>query len=393
MPGDGLYPTLCRGVVAGAAALAVLGKPCSRSAMPLLDVAALAVVAIAGAAIFGVLRASSRPDGAPVSAWVAVVCMVLAVVVVGGQVRSLSQEVGALAREVRSLRNESERRLAGAADRRAAADSTDPSTRRRRRDRAASLPRGGGDERDDGVTTGSTGSSHDVAFEPVLADAPSDAVDGQGQPAPSIWARLEDAFRGLDGPGRAARRGSIELGGSTGGSLPVRVFGQDLVEVRVFNHAGHPAATLDGLALRVGSRRIPLLVEGGRYGEQRVRVPGSVAKEVSAGLENPGELSGITVRLHARSIQPVRARRAFENLLADPAYRRAADEHFRVTRTGDLRLRSAPSLDGEIVRKLDKGAYLLVVRDVGDWSEVATPEDERGFVKTEYLTGLGEDAK
>lgn len=353
--------------------------------MPLLDVAALAVVVLAGVAVYGVLRAAARPEGASMTAWVAVVCMVLAVLVVGGQMRSLSHEVALLRRDVEALRRASPD---PAAIGRATSLGSDAAPTKAAASGADAL------ENDD---LGSTGTTSDIdggreTFEPVLAEAPDDAVDGRGEPAPSTWARLEDAFRGLDGPGHAARRGSVELGGGAGGALPIRVFGQDLLEVRIFNHAGHDAAALEGLALRVGARKIALLEDGGRYGEQRVRVAGDVADEVTTSLDNPGELSGVTVRLLARSIQPVRARRAFEQLLSDAAYRRAADKRFRSIATDDLRLRAAPNLDSEIQRKLEEGAYVLIIRSTDGWSEVETPEGERGFVKSEFLGRLDAEA-
>jgi len=170
---------------------------------------------------------------------------------------------------------------------------------------------------------------------------------------------------------------------------PMILYWGDRFHYFVFTENNGVSLPSDGVYLEVhgaGSvRRLPLLLNP--YSEQEIRIPGSSPEPMEAFLINEVGISGVSLKITVYSADRERGREEFRKALMNTSLDSAARRIYFELSTDGVKLRSAPSMEGAILRTMRKGTYVKIKERTGnnEWCQVRMPEGREGWTKCEML--------
>lgn len=184
----------------------------------------------------------------------------------------------------------------------------------------------------------------------------------------------------------------LNLSGSRMQRIPSRKYDQmqlhwgDSFKFVMF-YSDYSARELSTLKLVAGDQKYPLHSgEGNSFFEETIRVYGNSPKAMPAYVENPLGLTDVKIKIFVRSSDSTRGQKEFKKLVTSSEFFSIAKDIYKSTTADLLRMRSEASTQSQILSQLPKGSFVRVVQNVGDWSEIVTPEGRQGWVASRFLS-------
>ena len=103
---------------------------------------------------------------------------------------------------------------------------------------------------------------------------------------------------------------------------------------------------------------------------------------------NPLQISNIKIKIFVRSTDATRGQEDFKKMVLQGQCSEFAKKVYKVTNSDIVRLRAQPNEGSSIRSTLAKGSFVRTLQLLDDWTEVVTPENRQGWVKSEFLATI-----
>jgi len=194
----------------------------------------------------------------------------------------------------------------------------------------------------------------------------------------------DDCVANIDGRDKITISGRI--------TDPMEIYWGDNFEYTfILENFSGEVSQLGTIKLMVDNRQYDLHPGNGNYFfHGSVRIYGANPNPMTAYIINPSNIAGVKIKIFVRSTDASRGQQDFKKAVLNGQCSEYAKKVYKVINQNTVRLRAQSNENSRVRSTLLKGAFVRTLQVVEDWTEVLTPENRQGWIKTDFLSIIKE---